>query len=193
MLQSVGSQRIGHNWGTEHQQQRIVHPQGVRVGWLQRSGLNHLGSLFLCFLSPSPPLLHPIACPMHIKARTPAHHPSERRHVCFFFLFFFTWGSHSGPGIFPLFPFHGLFPFLCLSFSSCHFGLLFLFCLPNIPPSRDGRPNSLGIGALRSLWPLPILPGYFWAGMVRGIGPPPLASLKPQNLYSSVSLRVYLF
>ena len=30
-----------------------------------------------------------------------------------------------------------------------------LFYLPNIPPSRDGRPNSLGIGALRSFWLLP--------------------------------------
>ena len=29
------------------------------------------------------------------------------------------------------------------------------FYLPNIPPSRDGRPNSLGIGALRSFWLLP--------------------------------------
>ena len=30
-------------------------------------------------------------------------------------------------GYFPLFPFRGLFPFLCLSFNCCHFGLLFLF------------------------------------------------------------------
>ena len=30
-----------------------------------------------------------------------------------------------------------------------------LFCLSNIPPSRDGRPNSLGIGASRSFWLLP--------------------------------------
>ena len=27
--------------------------------------------------------------------------------------------------------------------------------VPNIPPSRDGRPNSLGIGASRSFWLLP--------------------------------------
>ena len=27
-----------------------------------------------------------------------------------------------------------------------------LFYLPNSPPSRDGRPNSLEIGALRSFW-----------------------------------------
>ena len=30
-----------------------------------------------------------------------------------------------------------------------------LFYLPNIPSSRDGRPNSLGIGASRSFWLLP--------------------------------------
>ena len=30
-----------------------------------------------------------------------------------------------------------------------------LFYLPNIPPSRDGRSNSLGIGASRSFWLLP--------------------------------------
>ena len=30
-----------------------------------------------------------------------------------------------------------------------------LFYLRNIPPSRDGRPNSLGIGASRSFWLLP--------------------------------------
>ena len=30
-----------------------------------------------------------------------------------------------------------------------------LFYLPNIPPSRDRRPNSLGIGVSRSFWLLP--------------------------------------
>ena len=30
-----------------------------------------------------------------------------------------------------------------------------LFYSPNIPPSRDGRPSSLGIGASRSFWLLP--------------------------------------
>ena len=30
-----------------------------------------------------------------------------------------------------------------------------LFYLPNIPPSRDGRPTSLGIGVSRSFWLLP--------------------------------------
>ena len=56
-------------------------------------------------------------------------------------------------------------PFLCfclfvcfpsLSFSHCHFGLLFPILTTNIPPSIDGRPNSLGIETLRSLWLLPV-------------------------------------
>ena len=33
----------------------------------------------------------------------------------------FTWGSHSGPRIFPLFPFCVLFPFLSFQFSSVQF------------------------------------------------------------------------
>ena len=39
-----------------------------------------------------------------------------------------------------------------------------LFYLPNIPPSRDGRPNSLGIGASRSFWLLPAELG--WRGIL---------------------------
>ena len=39
-----------------------------------------------------------------------------------------------------------------------------LFYLPNIPPSRDGRPNSLAIGALRSFWLLPAELG--WRGVL---------------------------
>ena len=35
-----------------------------------------------------------------------------------------------------------------------------LFYLPNIPPSRDGRLNSLGRGALRSFWLLPAELGW---------------------------------
>ena len=40
-----------------------------------------------------------------------------------------------------------------------------LFYLLNIPPSRDGRPNSLGIGASRSFWLLPTELGWrgYWA------------------------------
>ena len=39
-----------------------------------------------------------------------------------------------------------------------------LFYLPNIPPSRDGRPNSLGIGASRSFWLLSAELG--WRGVL---------------------------
>ena len=39
-----------------------------------------------------------------------------------------------------------------------------LFYLPNISPSRDGRPNSLGIGASRSFWLLPAELG--WRGVL---------------------------
>ena len=39
-----------------------------------------------------------------------------------------------------------------------------LFYLPNIPPSRDGRPNSLGIGASRSFWLLSVELG--WRGVL---------------------------
>ena len=80
----------------------------------------------------------------------------------FFFLFFFlsplglpyeNWASRSAlfylrsslqSSDLPLFHFCWLFP--SLSFSHHHFGLLSLFYLTNIPPSRDGRPNSLGKG-----------------------------------------------
>ena len=41
----------------------------------------------------------------------------------------------------------------------------FLFYLPNIPPSRDRRPNSLGIEASRSFWLLPAELG--WRGVLR--------------------------
>ena len=37
-----------------------------------------------------------------------------------------------------------------------------LFYLPNIPPLRDGRPNSLGIAASRSFWLLPAELGQRW-------------------------------
>ena len=35
-----------------------------------------------------------------------------------------------------------------------------LFYLPNIPPPRDGRPNSLGLGVSRSFWLLPAELGW---------------------------------
>ena len=39
-----------------------------------------------------------------------------------------------------------------------------LFYLPNIPPSRDERPNSLGIGASRFFWLLPA--ELVWRGIL---------------------------
>ena len=54
--------------------------------------------------------------------------------------------------------------FLCSIFAGFFFPCLLvtaildsfsLFYLHNIPPSRDGRPSSLGIGASRSFWLLP--------------------------------------
>ena len=47
------------------------------------------------------------------------------------------------------------FPLPCLLATTIldSFSLVYL---PNIPPSRDGRPSSLGIGVLRSLWLLPV-------------------------------------
>ena len=90
--------------------------------------------------------------------------------ICFFLplgLPYVTWASQEyclfyprsslGSLDLPLFYFWGLFPFL--SFSHCHSGLLFPI-RPTFLPSRDGRPNSLGIGALRSLWLLPAEMGW---------------------------------
>ena len=51
------------------------------------------------------------------------------------------------------------FSFLCL-LAAAILDSFFLFQLPNIPPSRDGRPNSLGIGVLRFLWLLPAELGW---------------------------------
>ena len=59
-----------------------------------------------------------------------------------------AWSLHSGPWTFLV-----LATAILDSFS--------LFYLPNIPPSRDGRPNSLGIGALRSFWLLPAELGWW--------------------------------
>ena len=63
--------------------------------------------------------------------------------------------------------------FLCSIFAGFSFPCLLataildffsLFYLPNILPSRDGRPNSLGIGASRSFWLLPAELG--WRGVL---------------------------
>ena len=71
---------------------------------------------------------------------------------CLFYLRSSLWSSEL-----PLFYCCGLSP--SLSFSHHHFGLLFLI-LPNLRPSRDGRPNSWGIGTSQFLWLLPAERGW---------------------------------
>ena len=67
---------------------------------------------------------------------------------CLFYLRSSFWSSDL-----LLFYFWG-FSFPCL-LATTILDSFSLFYLPNIPPSRDGRPNSLGIGASRSFWLLP--------------------------------------
>jgi len=62
-----------------------------------------------------------------------------------------------------------------------------LFYLPNIPPSRDGRPNSLGIGASRSFWLLPTELGQ-WG--VLGL---PLLLVSSLRVLIAVSKGVWYF
>ena len=56
------------------------------------------------------------------------------------------------------FYFRGLFPSCLL--ATAILDSFSLFYLPNIPPARDGRPHSLGIGALRSFWLLSVELGW---------------------------------
>ena len=108
-----------------------------------------LASSFYTFVS-SPPL-EPALC----KFDWP-----RRACVCF------TWSS-------PFFPygfsFVLMFFFFCAGYSlfcllaTVILDSVFLFQLPNIPLSRDGRPNYFGIGALRSLWLLPAELGWWEA------------------------------
>ena len=51
------------------------------------------------------------------------------------------------------------FPLPCL-LATAILDSFSLFYLPNIPPSRDERPDSLGIGASRSFWLLPAELGW---------------------------------
>ena len=51
-------------------------------------------------------------------------------------------------------PFSRAFSFLCL-LATAILASFFHSNYLTFPPSRDGRPNSLGIGVLRSLWLLP--------------------------------------
>ena len=96
--------------------QTIVHLRET-WGWANSEGeaLIHIGSLFIYFF------VHPTepASLKQIKAST--HLWSEK------YLFHLRFSLQ----IFPLIPFHGLSPYLYLSFSHCQFGILFLLYLPN--------------------------------------------------------------
>ena len=60
-----------------------------------------------------------------------------------------------------------------------------LFYLPNIPSLKRWEAQFFGNRGFEVF-----LATYCWTGMARGIGPPPLASLKLQSPYSGVRLRV---
>ena len=62
-----------------------------------------------------------------------------------------------------------------------------LFYLPNIPPSRDGQPNSLGIGASGSFWLLPAELGR------RGVLGLPLLLVSILRVLIAVSEGVWYF
>ena len=64
-----------------------------------------------------------------------------------------TWSLHSGPRACFSSIIAG-FALPCL-LATAILDSFSLFYLPNIPPSRDGRPNSLGTGVSRSFWLLP--------------------------------------
>ena len=73
-----------------------------------------------------------------------------------------TWGPHSSPQIF-FFSILVVFSLPCL-LATAILDSFSLFYIPNIPPSRDGRPSYLGIGASRSFW---LLPGELgWRGVL---------------------------
>ena len=80
---------------------------------------------------------------------------------CLFYLKSLLWSSDL-PLTFLCSIFAG-FSFPCL-LATAILDFFSLFYLPNILPSRDGRPNSLGIGASRSFWLLPAELG--WRGVL---------------------------
>ena len=82
-----------------------------------------------------------------------------------------------------LFYFHGFFP--SLSFSHHHFGLLFPILTHPHSPLKVQEAQVFGNGMLRSSWLLPDELGGRGA-----LGPPPLASIKPQSPYTCVHLRI---
>ena len=99
--------------------------------------------------------------------------------VCYlFYLRSSLWSSDL-----PLLYFCGLFP--SLSFSHCHSGLIFPILTTLHPRLKRWEAQLFGNRGIEIS-----LATSCWTGMVRGIGPPPLASLRPQSPYSGVHLRV---
>ena len=84
-----------------------------------------------------------------------------------------TWNLHSGPRTCFSSIIAG-FALPCL-LATAILDSFSLFYLPNIPPSRDGRPNFLGIGVSRSFWLLPAELG--WWGVL-GLPLLPVSSLR---------------
>ena len=114
--------------------QRKVHPRGLRAGSPREEVSCSIWLLFLFVF------LLPLILPYVNWAS---------QEGCLFQLRFSVWSSNL-----PLFHFCGLLP--SLSFSHRHFGLTFPYSnYLTFPPSRDGRLQSLRIGAVRSLWLLP--------------------------------------
>ena len=98
---------------------------------------------------------------------------------CLFCLRSSLWSSDL-----PLFYFRGLFP--SFSFSHVILDSFFLFYLHNItPPPKRWETQLFGNRGVKVF-----LATSCWTGMARGIGPIPLASLRPQSPYSGVHLRV---
>ena len=106
-------------------------------------------ALWLLFLYVFP---SPWASPMQI---------GLSQECCLFYLKSSLWSSDL-PLTFPCSIFVG-FSLPCL-LATAILDSFSLFYLPNIPPSRDGQPNSLGIGASRSFWLLPAELG--WRGVL---------------------------
>ena len=80
--------------------------------------------------------------------------------ICFFFHLGLPYANWAQPGVLFVLPevftlvLEPSFDLPCL-LATIILDSFSLFYLPNSPPSRDGRPNSLGIGASRSFWLLP--------------------------------------
>ena len=131
---------------------------------------------------------------MRVRERPPG--PLAPLFICFFLplgLPYVNWASQEGCMFYlrsslwsldlPLLHFRGLFP--SLSFSHCHSGLLFPILTTQHSPLKRWVAQFFGNRGFKVS-----LATSCWPGAVRGIGPPPLASLRPQSPYSGVHLRV---